>query len=72
MIRVEGLGADAVLCGDEYPIPGVFTAAHNEVGRYRILVVGAAAQQDAPAGIGIAPQQLREILNIHGQHSSFQ
>ena len=60
-----GLGADAVLGGGEHPVPGVLTAAHDEVGGYGELVVSAAAQDDTTAGVGVAFQQLSEIQFVH-------
>lgn len=62
---IVSLGADAVFRDGEHPVPGVFTAAHNEVGSHGVLVVGAAAQNDAPAGVGIAFQQLSDVQLIH-------
>ena len=50
---VKGLGADAVGRLLKDPVPGVDTAAHDEVDRHRPLSVGAAAQGNTPSGVGI-------------------
>ena len=66
------LCADAILGDREDAVAGVFAAAHDEVGGNGVLVVGAAAQDDAAAGVGIALQQLGEVQLVHGVLSLFQ
>ena len=62
-----GLGADAVLRLHEDPVPGVLTAAHDEIGGHSVEPVGAPAQKDAPAGVGIGSEQLSEIVLFHSK-----
>ena len=54
--RIEGLGADAAAIGNKDPVAAVFAAAHDEVGGDGFAAVLAAAQNDAPAGVGGAFQ----------------
>ena len=49
---VEGLCPDAVLGVFKNSVAAVFAAAHDEIGDDR-LVVGRAAHDDAPAGVGV-------------------
>ena len=63
------LGTDAVLCLHENPVSGVFASAHDEIGRHGALTVGTSAQENAPAGVGIGPQQGGEKLCFHWKAS---
>jgi len=48
---VEGAGADAVLRPFKNPVAAVFTAAHDEIGGYRVPIRGR-TDEDAPPGVG--------------------
>ena len=50
---IIGTGADAVPGGLKDTVAAVLAAAHNEIGDDGLLVVGGAAQDDAPARVGV-------------------
>ena len=44
----------------------VLAAAHDEVGDGRLFAVGGAADDDAPAGVAVLPEEGGQIEQFHG------
>ena len=61
---VERLGADAVVRREEDAVAAVDAAAHDEIGHDGLASVGAAAEEDAAAGIAVFPQQRFDVIRF--------
>ena len=46
----------------------VLAAAHNKICHHSAFAVGAAAQQDAPAGIAVVCKQVLYVHQYHGKN----
>ena len=66
---VEGAGLDTVGGGLKDPVAAVDAAAHDEIDDDGLFIVSAAAQQNAPSGVGMGGQQGVEIKIVHREFS---
>ena len=65
---VEGLGEQRAVPLDEHAVAAVPAASHDEVGGDGLFAVGRLADDNAPAGIGVAVQTGMErdrLINVH-------
>ncbi len=63
--RVMGLGAHIFTLGHEYTVAAVYTAAHDKVSGHDALAVLALTDNDAPAGVGVSSQVVKNIDRFH-------